>query len=163
MKRRYRREVFAERLKKVREFIPNAFIGVDVIVGFPGETEDIFNDAYSFIESQQPSFLHIFPYSERANTPAISYNGKVKPADIKLRLIKLSALSDKLHRDFYEKNIGLLERVLFESTRKGGLMCGFTENYIKVETPYDKLLVGKIVNVKMIGISPDGNMDVEIL
>lgn len=163
MKRRYRREVFAERLKKVREFIPNVFIGVDVIVGFPGETDEIFNDALSFIELQQPSFLHIFPYSERPNTPAIDLVGKVKPTDVKLRLQRLNTLSDRLHREFYEKNIGLTEKVLFESTRKGGQMYGFTQNYIKVEVPYDKQLVGKIVSVKMVGINADGNMNVEII
>ena len=163
MKRRYTRELFAERLAKVRELIPNAFIGVDVIVGFPGETEENFNDTYIFIQSQQPSFLHIFPYSERPNTSAINFDGKVKGVDIKHRLNRLSELSDKLHRQFYQQNIDQTEKVLFESAHKGGVMFGYTQNYIKVETSFDKLLAGKIIDVKMIGISSDGNMMVEIL
>jgi len=162
MKRRYRRELFAERLTKIREFIPSVFIGVDVIVGFPGETEDDFNDTYSFLQLQQPSFLHLFPYSERPNTPASEYEQKVIAIDIKRRLSHLSQLSDKMHQQFYQKNIGLDQKVLFESSHKGGLMFGFTENYIKAEYPYMKELVGKIVLVKMVGISSDGSMKVEI-
>lgn len=163
MRRRYKRELFAERLTKIRSLIPNVFIGVDVIVGFPGETDDCFNDSYAFIESQNPSFLHIFPYSERPNTPAIDYSGKVKSTDIKHRLGLLNELSEKLHRQFYFENIGKTQAVLFESTRKGGMMFGYTQNYIKAEVSIDKQLVGKIVNVMMIGINSDGNMEVEII
>lgn len=163
MKRRYKREIFAERLARIRELVPNSFIGVDVIVGFPGETEDDFQDAFNFIKQQQPSFLHIFPYSERPNTPAISFDGKVKPTEMKHRLNELSMLSESLHRQFYQNNIGGIEKVLFESTRKGGLMFGFTGNYIKVETSYDKSLIGKIATVRMTKLNQDGNMEVEII
>lgn len=163
MKRRYNRELFAERLEKIRTHIPNVFIGVDVIVGFPGETDADFNDAYNFIKRVNPSFLHIFPYSERPNTPAISYEGKVKPLDLKHRTQELGKLSDELHLQFYKTNIGKTEKVLFESARKGELMFGFTRNYIKVEAAYDKALVGKIVDVKMVNINSDGNMVSEIL
>jgi len=162
MRRRYQRELFAERISKIKSLIPNAFIGIDVIVGFPGETEENFNETYTFLQSQQPSFLHIFPYSERPNTPAINFDGKVKSIDVKNRLNRLSELSENLHRQFYQMNIGRSEKVLFESTRKGGLMFGYTGNYIKIETTYNKSLVGKIVDVKMTGISPDGNMMAEL-
>jgi threonylcarbamoyladenosine tRNA methylthiotransferase MtaB len=163
MKRRYKRELFAERLRMIRKFLPNVFIGVDVIVGFPGESEDDFNDSYSFLQKQQPSFLHIFPYSERPNTPASEYSDKVKAADIKKRLTKLTELSNNLHSQFYKQNIGLTQKVLFELSHKGGLMHGYTENYIKVEYPYQKELVGQIVTVKMVGISLEGNMMIEII
>ena len=163
MKRRYNRELFAERLTKIRSLIPNTFIGIDVIVGFPGETNNDFNDTYSFLKQQQPSFLHVFPYSERPNTPAIVYDGKVKANDVKQRIQRLTELSETLHRQFYQNNIGQTEDVLFESTRKGDLTFGFTRNYIKVEVPYEKSLVGKIVRVKMIGISHDSNMVAEII
>ncbi len=163
MKRRYNRELFAERIEKIRSLVPNSFIGVDVIVGFPGETDDDFNDAYSFIKRVNPSFLHIFPYSERPNTPAISYEGKVKPTELKHRTQELGKLSDELHLQFYKTNVGKTEKVLFESARKGELMFGFSRNYIKVEAAYDKALVGKIVDVKMVNINSDGIMVSEIL
>jgi len=163
MKRRYRRELFAERLNKIRSLIPNAFIGIDVIIGFPGETNDDFQDTYNFLQQLQPSFFHIFPYSERPNTPAIEYEGKVKPTEVKNRTQRLSELSENLHRQFYLNSIGKIEEVLFESTRKGELMLGFTRNYIKVESTYEKSLVGKIVTVKLTHINQDGNMVAEIL
>jgi threonylcarbamoyladenosine tRNA methylthiotransferase MtaB len=163
MKRRYKRELFAERLEKIRSLIPNVFIGIDVIIGFPGETDDDFQDTFNFLLQQKPSFLHIFPYSERPNTPAIDYVGKVKSSDIKLRVHKLGELSENLHQQFYRKNIGLTEDVLFESTHKGNLMYGFTRNYIKVEVLYEKPLVGRVVKVKMIGRNPSGNMLAEII
>lgn len=163
MRRRYKREQFAERLNAIRKKIPNCFIGVDVIVGFPGETDDDFKDEFEFIKQQQPSFLHIFPYSERPNTQAIEFEGKVKPMAVKDRLHQLGKLSDELHRKFYVSCIGQTEEVLFESTRKGGLMFGFTRNYIKVEAPFDKSLIGKIVRVKLIGISDDGNALIELI
>ena len=163
MKRRYNREVFAERLAKIKSIIPNVFIGIDVIVGFPGESDADFLDSFNFIQKQEPSFLHIFPYSERPNTPAIEYGAKVKPTDVKRRIQLLTKLSEELHHQFYSNSIGKSEEVLFESTRKGELMLGFTRNYIKVESPYDKPLIGKIVKVQLIGINKDGNMIAEIL
>jgi threonylcarbamoyladenosine tRNA methylthiotransferase MtaB len=163
MKRRYRREIFAERLTRISEVMPNAFIGVDVIVGFPGETEEYFRDSFAFIQKLQPSFLHIFPYSERPNTPASNYEGKVKNSVTKQRAKLLAELSDDLHRQFYQRNIGAFEKVLFESTHKGGIMYGFTENYIKAEYPYERALVGRIAKVKMLEIGSDGNMVIEIV
>lgn len=163
MKRRYRRELFAERLEKIRSLIPNVFIGIDVIIGFPGETQNDFQDTYNFLQQQQPSFLHIFPYSERPNTPAIDYDGKVKASDVKHRIQQLTKLSENLHHQFYLNNVGKTDEVLFESTRKGELMFGFTRNYIKVESTYEKSLVGKIVAVRMTSINADGNMTAELL
>ncbi|RPH33619.1 MAG: tRNA (N(6)-L-threonylcarbamoyladenosine(37)-C(2))-methylthiotransferase MtaB [Bacteroidales bacterium] len=163
MKRRYNREIFAERLKRIRSIIPNTFIGIDVIVGFPGESDDDFMDSYNFLQQVQPSFLHIFPYSERPNTPAIGYEGKVKATHVKHRIQQLTKLSENLHHEFYLRNIGVTEEVLFESTRKGELMFGFTRNYIKVESPYDKSLVGQIVSINLSRINQDGNMVAEIL
>jgi threonylcarbamoyladenosine tRNA methylthiotransferase MtaB len=156
MKRRYNRELFADKLRRIKQAIPNVFIGVDVIVGFPGESEAAFMDTYNLLEELEPSFLHVFPYSERPNTPAASFEGKVMHKDITHRAKMLQDLSDILHQKFYNQNIGLEEEVLFESTRKGGMMNGFTRNYLKVEHPYQKELVGKIVKVKLLDISETG-------
>ena len=163
MRRRYKRELFEERIVKIREHIQKCFIGVDVIVGFPGETDEDFQDTYNFIKKLEPSFLHIFPYSERPNTPAINFEGKVRADVIKKRAADLASLSEFLHSQFYQKNIGNSEEVLFESTKKGNLMFGFTRNYIKVESSYDRSLIGEIAKVKMIGISQNGNMLVELM
>jgi threonylcarbamoyladenosine tRNA methylthiotransferase MtaB len=163
MKRRYSTELFAEKLKEIRKTIPNAFIGIDLIVGFPGETEIDFNESYEFINNQNPAFIHIFPYSERPNTPAANYEKKVKYIEIKQRVEKLSELNSNLHLKFLNQNIGKVELVLFESSRKGESMFGFTQNYIKVETKYNKQLIGKIVAVKMVGMNPNGNMSIELI
>jgi len=163
MKRRYSAELFAEKLQEIRKFISNVFIGIDLIVGFPGETEIDFNESYEFIKNQNPAFIHIFPYSERPNTPAANYEKKVKYSEIKQRVDWLNELNHNLHLNFYNKNIGKFEMVLFESSRKGESMFGFTQNYIKVETKYDKNLIGKIVEVKMVGVNQSGNMSIELM
>lgn len=156
MRRRYRRELFAERIELIRNRMPDTFFGVDVIVGFPGETDDDFADAYRFIEQVKPSFLHIFPYSERPNTPAAEFEGKVNPKVVRQRVSLLTELSDKLHKEFYIKHIGQTRRVLIESTRKGDFMFGFTDNYIKVGIPFNKNLAGKVVDVKLEKLNNDG-------
>lgn len=163
MRRRYKREVFASRLEKVRQLMPNAFFGVDVIVGFPGETDEDFEDAYRFIEQLHPSFLHIFPYSERPNTPTASMEGKLSPAIVNKRLAQLNELCERLHAEFYRKNVGKTANVLFESTKRNGMMFGFTENYIKVEIPHQKALEGKIIPVTLTGITDSGNMQAKLL
>lgn len=163
MKRRYNRELFAEKIENIRLSIPNAFIGVDIIVGFPGETYDDFMQSYDLLAQLKPSFLHVFPYSERPNTPAAEFVNKVKSKDITERASKLQSLSNELHADFIGSNIGRIDEVLFESTRRGGLMHGFTKNYIKVETPYQKELVGKIGKVKLLEKSSSGNVIVELI
>ncbi len=149
MRRRYKRELFAERIELIRSRMPDAFVGVDVIVGFPGETDEDFEDAFGFIERVKPSFLHIFPYSERPNTPAAEFDGKVNPRIAKQRVAQLTELSDRLHMEFYRKHVGQTRPVLIESTRKGDLMFGFTDNYIKVAVAYNKNLAGKIVSVEL--------------
>lgn len=156
MRRRYRRELFAERIELIRSRMPDAFFGVDVIVGFPGETDDDFSEAFHFIEQVKPSFLHIFPYSERPNTPAAKLDGKVSPKVVKQRVKLLTKLSDRLHNEFYMKYIGQTRSVLLESTRKGDYMFGYTDNYIKVAIPFDKALVGKVVKVRLERLSSNG-------
>ncbi len=163
MKRRYSKDLFTNKIQTIRATIPNAFIGIDVIVGFPGETEEYFYETYNLLKSIEPSFLHIFPYSERANTPAANYPNKVKSSVISERAKILQNLSNKLHEEFYRQNIGLTNEALFEHQNKTGTMYGFTRNYIKVEHKYQKELVNKISKVEITGIAPSGNMNVSII
>jgi threonylcarbamoyladenosine tRNA methylthiotransferase MtaB len=155
--------VFASRLEYIRKLMPNAFIGADVIVGFPGETDEDFNDTYQFLEELAPSFLHIFPYSERPNTSAINMDGKVNPTDINNRIHALNQLCRQLHTGFYKKNVGKTASVLFESSKHGNMMHGFTESYIKVEVPYQKNLSNIIISVKLTGLTNNGNMQADII
>lgn len=159
MRRRYTTAKFAERIAKVKAAMPDAFIGIDVIVGFPGETAADFDEAYDFLAALEPAFLHIFPYSVRPNTPAADFGGQVSRDEKAARVHRLGELSDKLHADFCRQNIGSIRPVLLESTMKGGLMCGFTDNYIKVQMPYKRELVGQIVDVKLIGLAENGNVE----
>ncbi len=162
MRRRYTRELFSERLHSIRKKMPLAFIGVDVIVGFPTETDEEFEDEYNFLKTLQPSYLHVFPYSKRPNTPAAGME-QVLHTKITERAKRLGELCEKLHADFYQKNVGKPAKVLFESSRKNGMMFGFTENYIKVALPYSAELVNKIVGTKLINISSEGYMQCELL
>ena len=154
MRRRYTVEKFAERIEAVRRAMPDAFIGIDVITGFPGETEADFRDSYNFLASIKPSFLHIFPFSERANTPAISLPGKVQSSVSTSRVKELEALSDKMHYDFCRHYVGRRMEVLFESTERGGMMTGFTSNYLKVKVPYDRNYINKIVTAELLSVEP---------
>ncbi len=163
MRRRYKREVFASRLETIRSFMPDAFIGVDVIVGFPGETDEDFEDEYRFLEQLHPSFLHIFPYSERTDTATVGMEGKLSPAVISARVERLNELCKRLHADFYQRNVGKTANVLFENTRKSGMMFGFTENYLKVEVPYQQRLGGEVVSVQLVEISSNGNIKGELM
>jgi threonylcarbamoyladenosine tRNA methylthiotransferase MtaB len=158
MKRRYLRELFAEKISQIKEITPDAFIGVDVIVGFPGETDEDFNDTYTFLENLDISFLHVFSYSVRPDTPAAAMDKKVSPKQIATRSVALHQLSDKKHRAFYEKFLGTSRKVLFESTNSHGFMHGFTDNYIKVEIPYDKNLRNKTVLTTLVQFSKSGNI-----
>lgn len=157
MKRRYNTNLFADKIQKIKQTIPNSFIGVDVIVGFPSETDEDFATTFNLLEILKPSFLHVFPYSERPNTPAATYVNKVKSKVINKRAAELQRLSHNLHLEFIKQNLGRNDEVLFESTRKDGLINGFTRNYIKVEYPYSRELVGKIATVKLTELSPSGN------
>lgn len=163
MRRRYTIEKFAERIAAVRCAMPEAFIGIDVIVGFPGETDADFESTYNFLESLQPSFLHIFPYSERANTSAIELTGKVSPQQKHYRVARLEALSDRLHREFGQRFVGREAIVLVESSRKNGMMFGYTENYVKVEMPYDREKINRLIVVTIEDISTSGNASIKSL
>lgn len=135
MRRRYTTARFAGRIEAVRRLMPDAFIGIDVIVGFPGETEADFGETYAFLERTAPAFLHIFPFSERPGTPAVALPGKLQPAVAARRGAELEALCERLHGTFCAKAVGTEDRVLFESTRRGGMMFGFTGNYRRVKAP----------------------------
>lgn len=154
MKRRYRRELFAQRIQRIKEITPDAFIGVDVIVGFPGETDEKFEETYNFLESLDISFLHVFSYSVRPNTPAAKMDGQVPQAAIRERSRVLHELSEKKHRKFYQKNIGKRGKVLFEAKNENGKMFGFTENYLKVEVPFSEKRINKIEEVFLDKLKP---------
>jgi threonylcarbamoyladenosine tRNA methylthiotransferase MtaB len=145
MKRRYQRELYAERVSKIKELMPHCCIGVDVIVGFPGETEALFLETYEFLNRLDVSYLHVFSYSERANTEATSLPGKVSQADKAQRSKMLHILSEKKRRAFYETQIGKMDTVLFEAAENKGMMEGFTRNYVKAEVPFDPLWINEEV------------------
>lgn len=163
MKRKYPREVFAERVQKIKTEMPHAFIGVDLIAGTNGETEEYFLDSYTFIQEQNVSELHAFPYSERPGTRALTIR-PVVPVDIrKQRTQKLINLSEKKLRNFYENQLGTKQTVLFEE-QKGRTTCiGFTENYIKVEAEFLSDLSNQIRQVKLIDILPNGHVKAVII
>ncbi len=163
MRRRYQRELYAERVSYIREKMPDACIGVDVIVGFPGETEEDFLDTYHFLNDLDIAYLHVFPYSERPNTKAILMEGVVDGAERQLRANQLRSLSEKKRRYFYEQHLGKTATVLFEAEENKGRMFGFTENYIKVSTQYDPLLVNELADVRLEQIGTDGEVQVEFL
>lgn len=156
MRRRYRRELYAERVEHIKRAMPHACIGVDVIVGFPGETHDDFLDTYRFLNDLPVSYLHVFTYSERPNTAAIAFDSPVPLPQRHERSQMLHILSDKKRRQFYEQHIGSTRPVLFEAENDGHLMHGFTDNYIKVETEYDPLLVNEIAPAYLSHINEKG-------
>lgn len=147
MRRRYTTARFADRLARVRSLMPETFFGVDVIVGFPGETDEDFETTYRFLEQTAPSYLHVFPFSERPGTPAALMPDKVAPDVASRRAARLGELGAALHRDFAAGFIGRRAEVLFEGSRRGGMMYGFTGNYLKVRAPYDASLVNELVPV----------------
>ncbi|MDR0414984.1 MAG: tRNA (N(6)-L-threonylcarbamoyladenosine(37)-C(2))-methylthiotransferase MtaB [Prevotellaceae bacterium] len=160
MRRRYTRELFAERLLYIRKKMPLAFVGVDIIAGFPTETEEEFESACAFLEELRPSYLHVFPYSVRPNTPAAAMP-QVQDAQIASRAKRLGTLCGELHADFYRQNVGKTGSVLFESACRDGRMFGFSENYVKVSLPYNPNLSNKICRVRMLGAGKDGCMRCE--
>ena len=155
MRRRYTVEKFADRIAAVKRAMPDAFIGIDVITGFPGETDADFASSRDFLESIEPAFLHIFPFSERANTPAVELPNKVQSSISTARVKELEELSSRLHHQFCSKALGKVTSVLFESTERGGFMTGFTGNYIKVKVPYNRKYINQIVDVKLLSIEPN--------
>ena len=163
MRRRYTTARFAGRIEAVRRLMPDAFIGIDVIVGFPGETEADFGETYAFLERTAPAFLHIFPFSERPGTPAVALPGKVQPAVAARRGAELEALCERLHGTFCAKAVGTEDRVLFESTRRGGMMFGFTGNYRRVKAPYDRARVNTVCRVRLGAMDESHDLAGEIL
>ena len=149
MRRRYTRDVFASRIKKVLEKMPFAGIGADVIVGFPGESDSDFEDTYSFLEEIPLSYLHVFTFSERPDTVAEKLPAKVSYRDKEKRSKSLIALSQKKNLIFNKLNIGQVTNVLFEKTYSEGLITGFTSNYIRVEYPWESKLAGQIRKVRL--------------
>jgi len=152
MRRRYTAEQFEAKIALIRDILEKpeerytrVFFGIDVIVGFPGETDEDFEETYRLLERVRPAFLHIFPYSRRAGTPAAARPDQVRESVKTDRAARLQTLSDRLHAEFTAANKGRTARVLFESTMKGGRMFGYTENYLHVERPYDKEMIGRIV------------------
>lgn len=163
MRRKYDRTLFAERIEKINQINPYTCIGVDVIVGFPGETEDDFLDTVKFLNNLDISYLHVFTYSERAKTTAIKLGDPVPLFVRKQRSRQLHILSEKKKRSFYEKNIGQIGLVLLEGDNHDGFMHGFTENYIKVKIPFDASLINSFVHVQHDSIGSEGIMNVILL
>jgi len=158
MKRKYKREVFESRVEKIKKEIPNAFIGVDIIAGTNGETDEFFSDSYRFIADLDVSQLHAFPYSERPGTKALEIKPVIPVNERKQRTQLLIALSDRKTENFYEQNLGDIREVLFEEQKDQKFISGFTDNYIKVETSYQPDFVNRIGRVKLESILPNGNV-----
>lgn len=156
MRRRYMKELYVDRISKIRRTMPHACIGVDVIVGFPGETDDLFLETYNFLNELDISYLHVFTYSERDNTVAASLDGTVSKKVRAKRSKMLRGLSAKKRRAFYEQQLGSTRTVLFEGENKEGYIHGFTENYVKVKAPWNPELVNTLQDVKLTEIDDDG-------
>jgi len=159
MRRRYQRDLYADRVAHIKSRMPHCGIGVDVIVGFPGETDDDFRETYQFLNELAVSYLHVFTYSERVNTPATALPGAVPLAQRSERSKMLHILSDKKRRFFYEQNVGRTAQVLFENDVEAGLMHGFTDNYVRVAAKYDPLLIGETKTVRLTQINPAGHLE----
>ena len=161
MRRRYKRELYTERVAFIKSLMPNCCIGVDVIVGFPGETREDFIHTYNFLNDLDISYLHVFTYSERENTIAAQMDGAVPGAQRSDRSKMLHILSEKKRRAFYESQLGETGDVLFEADEKDGYMHGFSKNYVKVRTLYDPLLVNEVVPVKFMEVTDSCEVEVE--
>jgi threonylcarbamoyladenosine tRNA methylthiotransferase MtaB len=161
MGRRYLRELYEDRVTKIKTLLPHACIGVDVIVGFPGETDELFLETYNFLNELDISYLHVFTYSERANTRAVELEGVVPMKKRNERSKMLRILSEKKRRKFYEENLGKTFTVLFEEDVENGMMHGFTENYIRVAAKYDPILINELKQVTLDEILETGNVGVK--
>ena len=162
MKRRYLSNLYLDRVTKIREVMQSACIGVDVIVGFPGETEEIFMETYNFLNELPISYLHVFTYSERDNTEAIEFEGVVEQGERKRRNKMLRILSEKKRQAFYQSQLNSTQKVLWEHDNKEGKMFGFTENYVKVQTDFNPELVNETQIVDLIRINHNGIVEVKI-
>lgn len=158
MRRRYTRSLYADRVAHIKTRMPHACIGVDVIVGFPGETEADFMETYHFLKDLDISYLHVFTYSERANTPAPELEGTVDMEERRRRNEMLTILSEKKKRFFYEQHVGQERIVLFEMHKDKRRMSGFTDNYIKIEVPFHANLINEMEPVQLQGVLKNGQM-----
>jgi len=158
MKRRYLKDTYTNRVSRIKETMPNACIGVDVIVGFPGETDALFLETYNYLNDLDISYLHVFTYSERPNTEAIALNGIISKKVRAKRSKMLRGLSAKKRRFFYESQLGNSLTALFESENKEGYIHGFTENYVKVKTPWNPELVNTLHEITLTEIDEDGSV-----
>ncbi|HWA32477.1 MAG TPA: MiaB/RimO family radical SAM methylthiotransferase, partial [Cyclobacteriaceae bacterium] len=161
MRRRYQRNLYADRVAAIKATMPQACIGVDVIVGFPGESHSDFLETYDFLNGLAISYLHVFTYSERENTIAAGMSGAIPMKERAERSKMLHILSDKKRRAFYEDNVGSTRTVLFENDIEDGMMHGFTENYVRVSATYDPLLINEPKTVRLTGINEKGFVLVE--
>lgn len=163
MRRRYKREVFQERIGFIRDHITLAGIGADVIVGFPGETETDFKETLSFLSELPLSYLHVFSFSERPGTVALDLPGKIDYQEKERRSKLLIALSELKNKEFIQSNIGQTASVLFEKTKNAGMITGYTGNYLRVHYPWDPALAGKIRKVKLTGINFEGRINIQLI
>jgi len=163
MQRRYLTKLYAERVAKIKSLMPHCCIGVDVIIGFPGETHEHFLSTYNFLNELDISYLHVFTYSERANTKAVLMPGVVPKKERAQRSKMLRGLSDKKRRFFYEQYQSSERLALLEGTQSDGIMHGFTDNYVKIEMPYRDELVNSIQKVRLGEVLSTGNVEVECL
>ena len=163
MRRRYMKELYMDRVAHIKAKMPNACIGVDVIVGFPGETDDLFLETYEFLNALDISYLHVFSYSERPNTVAATMEGKVPKSVRSKRSKMLRGLSAKKRRAFYESQLGTIQSVLFEGENKEGYIHGFTRNYVKVKSPWNPALVNTTREVNLKEIDQDGLVRFEFI
>lgn len=156
MRRRYLKDLYVNRVAVIKKAMPHACIGVDVIVGFPGETEEDFLGTYNFINELDVSYLHVFTYSERPNTDAVEMGGVVPVHVRKERNKMLRILSEKKQRAFYEKHLGQTRKVLFESENKNGYISGFSDNYIKTTVVFSEQLCNTLEHVELLGLNEQG-------
>ncbi len=162
MKRRYLRELYAEKVAKIKSLMPDAAIGVDVIVGFPSETDELFLETYRFVNELDVAYLHVFTYSERPDTEAVLMDGVVPKQVRNKRSKMLRGLSAKKLTAFYQTQLGTTRKVLFEKAEKDNQMFGFTENYVKVSFPYDEKLVNTVQKAQLKAIDRQGNVVIEL-
>ncbi len=160
MRRRYNRELYADRVAHIKQLMPHCCIGVDVITGFPGETHEDFLETYHFLNDLDISYLHVFTYSERANTAAIDFEAPVPVSIRQDRTAQLMNLSEKKRRFFYQQHLGTNQNVLWEAENDQNRMFGFTNNYIKTETEYDPLLVNEISPVTLANLTPQNTVSI---
>ena len=160
MNRRYLSDLYRDRVTKIKSMMPDCCIGVDVITGFPGETEEEFLKTYHFLNELDISYLHVFTYSERDDTPALEMDGIVPVAERQSRSKMLRSLSEKKKRFFYESQVGKTFYVLFEEDIENGMMHGFTENYVRVKAKYDPILINDVKQVVLTKVDENGLMEV---